>query len=56
MNYFSALVVAQSRTEEFAREAAASRQAGLFRRRERDAQTPPRPAPRTREVARPVTV
>jgi hypothetical protein len=56
MEQFIANAIAQSRREEFAREAATSRLAKLVRRgRTRDPQTEPRPAPRHREVRRAVT-
>ena len=55
MDQFSAHIVATTRTDEFVRDAEAARQAGLVRRRVRDAQTAPRPAPRSHEVTRPVT-
>ncbi len=53
MEQFFANAVAQTRREDYAREAATSRLAGLVRRsRTRDPQTEPRSAPRHREEVR----
>jgi hypothetical protein len=53
MNPYGDAIVAASRREEFAREAATERQASATRRRKRNPQAEPRPAPRQREVPRP---
>ena len=55
MDQFSAHIVAQTRTDDFVREAVTARQARVVRRRVHDAQHAPRPAPRPREVTRPIT-
>jgi hypothetical protein len=55
MDHFSAHIVAQTRTDEFVRDAEAARQAGLVQRRVRDAKTAPPPTPRPREITRPAT-
>ena len=55
MDPFSANIVAQSRRDEFVREAAAERQIRIARRdRKRHQQAEARPEPRRHEVARPV--
>jgi hypothetical protein len=56
MDPFSTHIIATSRYEEFAREAATERIAKSTRRdRKRNAQAEPRPAPRHSEAPRPVT-
>jgi hypothetical protein len=56
MEQFIANAIAQTRRDEFAREAANSRLVGQVRRnRRRDPRAEPRPAPRHREVRRTVT-
>jgi hypothetical protein len=55
MDPYAAQIVAASRREDYTREAATERQAGIVRRRSRNTQTEPRSAPRHREAPRPVT-
>jgi hypothetical protein len=53
MNPYGDNIVAESRRADYATEAAAERLARTVRRRNRNPQAEPRPAPRQREVPRP---
>ena len=56
MDPYGAQIIAESRRADFTREAATDRRVGVVRRRIRNPQTEPRPAPRQQEVARPAIV